>query len=255
MSAHRSLLLAAACGFLALPTFAADDAASEATKDRIVKSLGVDRANIRPSPAAGLLEIQHGHDFGYVTADGKYLLRGDLVNIETGEEITEARRRVDRLAALKDIGDKNFIEFAPSPPIVAKYTVTVFTDVDCGYCRKLHSEMADYNAKGIAIRYAFFPRSGPDTESWRSAEAVWCSTDRKTALTQAKQGKIIKFSGKPCDNPVSKEYQLAQDIGIRGTPMLVLPNGDIVAGYVPPSSLAAKLAQIDGDAAKAKTKG
>jgi len=233
---------------------AADDSATEAAKDKIVKGLGVERNDIRPSAAAGLYEIQHGHDFGYVTADGKYLLRGDLINLETGEEITENRRRADRLLALKQLGD-NFIEFGPNPPIAAKYTVTVFTDVDCGYCRKLHSEIADYNAKGIAIRYAFYPRSGPDTDSWHSAEAVWCSADRKTALTQAKKGASIKLQGKPCDNPVAKEYQLAQDIGIRGTPMLVLPNGDIYPGYVPPSALASKLAQLDADAAKAKPKG
>ncbi|GAC1629006.1 MAG: hypothetical protein NVS9B10_19620 [Nevskia sp.] len=232
-----------------------DSSAAEAAKDRIVKNLGVERGNIRPAPIPGMYEIQHGHDFGYVSADGKYLLRGDLINIESGEEITENRRRLDRLMALKDIGDSNYIVFAPPPPLAAKYTVTVFTDVDCGYCRKLHSEIADYNAKGIAIRYAFYPRSGPDTDSWHSAEAVWCATDRKTALTQAKQGASIKIKGKTCDNPVAKEYQLAQDIGIRGTPMLVLPNGDIYPGYVPPGTLAAKLAQLDADAAKARPRG
>lgn len=234
---------------------AADDATAEASKDKIVKSLGVERGNIRPSPLPGIYEIQHGHDFGYVTADGKYLLRGDLINIESGEEITENRRRADRLLALKEIGEKNFIEFGPTPPIAAKYTVTVFTDVDCGYCRKLHSEIAQYNAKGIAIRYAFYPRSGPDTDSWHSAEAVFCSADRKTALTQAKQGQVIKLKGKTCDNPVAKEYQLAQEIGIRGTPMLVLPNGDVYPGYIPPATLASKLAQLDADAVKAKPKG
>lgn len=235
------------------PILAADDAASEAAKDRIAKTLGIERGNIRPSPVPGLLEVQHGHDFGYVTSDGKYLLRGDLVNIETGEEITETRRRGDRLLALKEIGDQNYIVFAPPPPIASKYTVTVFTDVDCGYCRKLHSQIADYNAKGITIRYAFYPRSGPDTESWRSAEAVYCSADRNAALTQAKQGTPIRIKGKTCDNPIAKEYQLATDLGIRGTPMIVLPNGDIFPGYVPPNALAGKLAEID--AAKAKSKG
>ncbi len=227
---------------------AADDAATEAAKDHIVKALGVTRENIRPAPVAGLFEVQHEHDFGYVSADGKYLFRGDLINIDTGEQVTENRRRADRLVAIKELGAKSFIEFAPPAPIAIKYTVTVFTDVDCGYCRKLHSEMADYNAKGIAIRYAFFPRSGPDTESWRSAEAVWCSSDRQTALTQAKQGAKIKLKGKTCDNPVAKEYQLGLDIGIRGTPMLLFPNGDIYPGYVSPAALAEKLAQSDAEA-------
>ena len=234
------------------PAAQAGDDAAEAVKDKIAKAAGIPRENIRPSPVAGLYEVQHEHDFGYITADGKYLLRGDLINIETGEEITENHRRMERLVAIKTLGDKNFIEFAPPPPIATKYTVTVFTDVDCGYCRRLHSEMAEYNAKGITIRYAFYPRSGPNTDSWYRAEAVWCATDRQTALTQAKQGNNVKTKGKTCDNPVAKEYQLAQDIGIRGTPMIVLPSGDIFPGYVPPGAL---LSKLDSDAAKIKPKG
>jgi thiol:disulfide interchange protein DsbC len=232
----------------------ADDLATAAAKDRITEKLKVPRENIRPAPIPGLYEIQHQHDFAYVTEDGKFLLRGDLINIETGEEVTENHRRGDRLAAIKDLGTQNFIVFAPSPPIATKYTVTVFTDVDCGYCRKLHSQIADYNAKGISIRYAFYPRSGPDTESWHRAEAVWCATDRKAAMTQAKSGGTVKSGGKACENPVAKEYQLAEEIGIRGTPMLVLPNGDIYPGYAPPNVLAAKLAELDPDT-KAKPKG
>ncbi|MBA4285815.1 MAG: disulfide bond formation protein DsbC [Xanthomonadaceae bacterium] len=233
------------------PAQAADDAAAAAT---IAKSLGISADNVRPSPVDGLYEIQHQREFAYVTADGRYLLRGDLVDLKTGEELTENRRRVDRLDVLAKLGSKKLIEFAPPPPMVAKYTVTVFTDIDCGYCRKLHSEIAQFNAKGIAIRYAFYPRSGPDTESWYSAEAVWCAADQRKALTEAKAGAQIKLKGKACDNPVAEEFQLAQDMGIRGTPMMVLPNGDIYPGYVPASQLAAKLAEL-GAKPKAPAKG
>lgn len=233
------------------PVHAADDAAAAAT---IAKSLGISAENVRPSPVDGLYEIQHQREFAYVTADGRYLLRGDLVDMKTGEELTENRRRVDRLDVLAKLGSKKLIEFAPAPPMAAKYTVTVFTDIDCGYCRKLHSEIAQYNAKGIAIRYAFYPRSGPDTESWFSAEAVWCAADQRKALTEAKAGTQIKLKGKACDNPVAEEFQLAQDMGIRGTPMMVLPNGDIYPGYVPAAQLAAKLAELSSKP-KAPAKG
>ena len=233
------------------PASAADDAAAAAA---IAKSLGISADNVRPSPVAGLYEIQHQREFAYVTADGRYLLRGDLVDMKTGEELTENRRRVDRLDVLAKLGSKKLIEFAPPPPMAAKYTVTVFTDIDCGYCRKLHSEIAQYNAKGIAIRYAFYPRSGPDTDSWHSAEAVWCAADQRKALTDAKAGSQIKLKGKACENPVAEEYQLAQDMGIRGTPMMVLPNGDIYPGYVPATQLAAKLAEL-GAKPKAAAKG
>lgn len=245
-----AVVLLAAAAVLS-PVQAADDAAAAAT---IAKSLGISADNVRPSPVDGLYEIQHQREFAYVTADGRYLLRGDLVDLKTGEELTENRRRVDRLDVLARLGSKKLIEFAPPPPMAAKYTVTVFTDIDCGYCRKLHSEIAQYNAKGIAIRYAFYPRSGPDTESWYSAEAVWCAADQRKALTEAKAGAQIKLKGKACDNPVAEEFQLAQDMGIRGTPMMVLPNGDIYPGYVPAAQLAAKLAEL-GTKPKAPAKG
>jgi thiol:disulfide interchange protein DsbC len=225
----------------ALPALAADDAA-----EKVAKQLGLKVENVRPSPVAGLFEIQHEREFAYVTTDGRYLLRGDLVDLKSGEELTEAHRRADRLEVIGKLAANKMIEFAPPPPQVAKYTVTVFTDIDCGYCRKLHSEIAQYNAKGIAIRYAFFPRSGPDTDSWRSAEAVWCSADRRKALTEAKAGTPVKIKGKTCDNPVAEEFKLAQELGIRGTPMLVLPSGEVFPGYVPAAALAEKLAEVPG---------
>jgi thiol:disulfide interchange protein DsbC len=234
---------------LAFTARAGDELSVEAVKDKIAKKLDIKREDIRLSPATGLYEVQHDHDFGYVTADGKFLLQGDLVNIDTGEQLTENRRRADRLAALKTLGEDNMIVFAPSPPVATRYVVTVFTDVDCGYCRKLHSQIADYNAQGIAIRYVFFPRTGPDTDSWHRAEAVWCSADRQSALTHAKLGENLKPRG--CDNPVAREYQLGVDLGVHGTPMIVMPNGEIYPGYMPPKAMVSYLAKIDAEGKQA----
>jgi thiol:disulfide interchange protein DsbC len=212
----------------------------EALRDKINKKLPeIKREHINPSPIAGLYEIQRGHLFGYITADGHYLIQGDLVDVDQGEEITENHRRADRLAAIAAMGD-SYIEFAPKAPVQTKYTVTVFTDVDCGYCRKLHSEIAGYNAQGIAVRYLFFPRTGPNTPSYVKAEQVWCSEDRKEALTHAKKGEGLNAPA-ACPNPVLKEYELGVELGVRGTPALVLPNGDLFPGYVPPQQLAAML--------------
>jgi thiol:disulfide interchange protein DsbC len=255
MKCRQIILTLCAAGLASASLFAADDAALDSAKDKISKALGVGREAVSASPVQGIYEVQHDHDFAYATGDGKYLLRGELINVESGEEITENHRRTDRLGALAALGDQNYIEFAPPPPIAAKYLITVFTDVDCGYCRKLHSQIDEYNAKGITIRYAFYPRSGPNTESWRRAEAVWCAADRKVALTRAKQGNDIKFKGAACANPIEREYKLAEQLGIRGTPMLVLPNGDIYPGYAPPNVLAAKLAELDAAAAAKRKKG
>lgn len=210
---------------------------SSSLKEKLTTMVGIAPDSIAPSPAPGIMEAKWGNNFAYVTADGRYAVFGDMVNIETLEEVTENGRRETRLAGLKDLGVENTIEFAPESP---KHTVTVFTDVDCGYCRMLHRQMPEYNAAGIAVRYLFYPRSGPNTESFQKSEAIWCAEDRKAALTQAKSGG--EFSGpSDCVNPIKREWELGQKIGLRGTPMIILPNGETIAGYVPPAELTARL--------------
>jgi thiol:disulfide interchange protein DsbC len=217
----------------------------DALRAKLEKILAVKIQSLRPSPLPGLYEIQSGLNFGYVSADGEYLIEGDLVRLSTGEAITENSRKLARVAAVEKLGTDNMIVFAPAASQI-KHTVTVFTDVDCGYCRMLHSQVADYNARGIAIRYLFFPRTGPNTESFRKAEAVWCSSDRKAALTQAKLG--TPMVGSPsCKNPVLEEYTVGQNVGVRGTPSIILDDGELIPGYQPPEQLAQLL---DGKAAK-----
>ncbi len=212
---------------------------AEAMRKKIASKIpGIEAGDIRESAVAGYYEIKKGSAYGYVTRDGKYLFEGDMVNLETGEPITENQRRGERLAVLKRFGPDDVVEFAPKK---TEYTVTVFTDIDCGYCRKLHREMADYNAQGIAVRYLFFPRTGPQTESYFKAEAVMCSADRRIAMTKAKMG-VALDTGKLCQNPVKKQYAAAEELGINATPLIVLPNGDLVRGYVPATALAVKLA-------------
>jgi len=127
--------------------------------------------------------------------------------------------------------------FSPKDP---KYTVTVFTDVDCQYCRKLHSQIAEYNRLGIRVRYLLYPRTGPNTVSWTKAEQVWCSADRNEALTRAKLGQELK--SKACtENPVARTYALGQDFALQGTPAIVMADGDMLPGYVPPDVLAQHL--------------
>lgn len=244
----RLVALAVLAG-VASAAVAADDPSLAQVREKMHKLFGIKAEDVQPSVAPGLYEVNHKHEIAYVTADGKFIVHGDIVNVDTGEPVTEEHRRADRLAALAALGPNSFISFTPPPPLASKYVVTVFTDVDCGYCRKLHSEIAQYNARGIEIRYAFWPRSGPDTPSWYRAEAVWCSADRRAALTQAKQGVEIPTVRKACDNPVQREYDLGLQLGIRGTPALFLPDGEMVDGYVPPESLAQHLAEVDDGAA------
>ena len=206
-------------------------------RDQLAREVGRPPDSIRPSSSAGLWEAQWGSLFAYITQDGRYVVYGDLVDLASDQEITENKRRADRLAALSALGADNMIEYAPATTTA---TVTVFTDIDCGYCRQMQREIADYNALGIAIRYVFYPRTGPDTESFKKAVAVWCSSNHKVALTRAMAG--APLLGDPqCANPIQREYELGRSFGIRGAPLLILPNGAAVSGYLPPDVLQARL--------------
>jgi thiol:disulfide interchange protein DsbC len=190
--------------------------------------------DMRPSPIPGIYEFTQTAEVSYLTADGKYFLDGNVYDMATRENLTEALRTHARLAMISAVPESQMVIFSPKNPL---YTITVFTDVDCAYCRKLHSEMAELNRLGIRVRYMFYPRSGPNTESWKKAEAVWCSPNRNEALTRAKAGAQLDMN-KICDaNPVAREYALGQGIGVRGTPAILTENGDYIAGYMPPREL------------------
>jgi thiol:disulfide interchange protein DsbC len=197
--------------------------------------------DLRPSPIPGIYEFMQGADVSYLTADGKYFLDGNLYDMGSRENLTEVLRTRARLALISAVPESQMVIFGPKNPT---YTITVFTDVDCAYCRKLHSEMAELNRLGIRVRYMFFPRTGPNTESWKKAEVVWCSPDRNEALTRAKTGAQLDMS-KACEaNPVAREYALGQSIGVRGTPAIVTEKGDYIAGYMAPRDLVQQLKEL-----------
>jgi thiol:disulfide interchange protein DsbC len=188
---------------------------------------------LRASPVPGVYELARGTDIAYVTADGKYAFSGDLYDLASNNNLTEQHRRELRAKRIATVPESEMLIFGPPAP---KYTVTVFTDVDCPYCRKLHSQIAAYNSLGVRVRYLLFPRNGPKTASWTKAEQVWCSADRNDALTRAKLGQELKT--KPCaNNPVAHSYALGQDFALQGTPAIILPDGELLPGYVPPDVL------------------
>jgi thiol:disulfide interchange protein DsbC len=189
---------------------------------------------LHASPIPGMWEVVRGTDIAYVTSDGKYAISGDLYDLAKNDNLTEVRRKDIRMKLLATVPESDMLIFSPRDP---KYTVTVFTDVDCAYCRKLHSQIAEYNRLGVRVRYMFYPRSGPNTDSWAKAEQVWCSTNRNDALTRAKLGEELK-SPKTCGNsPVGRDYAMGQQFDIRGTPAIVMNNGEMLGGYVSPMQL------------------
>ena len=201
---------------------------------------GAHPGDIRTTPIPGIYEFRQGAELVYVTADGRYGFAGDLYRLADRSNLSDARRRELRLGLISVVPESSMVVFAPAGP--AKYTITVFTDVDCTYCRTLHKQIAEYNRLGVKVRYMFFPRSGPNTESWSKAEQVWCSADRRAALTQAKLGTAITAAiCKP--NAVAEQYALGRAIGLTGTPGIVTESGELLPGYAPPDELLRELQQ------------
>jgi len=187
----------------------------------------------RPTEVPGLYEFVSGSKLYYVSEDGETFAEGSLIDVKNNKDLTAARLGEARIAQLDKLGVDNMIVFKPKK---TKHVVYVFTDIDCGYCRKLHSEMDQYLNAGIEIRYLFFPRSGLNTDSYYKAVAVWCAKDRQAALTKAKKGEGIDM--KQCDNPIQAHMKLGEDFGASGTPMIVTEKGTIIPGYVNAISLA-----------------
>lgn len=193
-------------------------------------TIKVDR--ITAAPMTGFRELIVGGQTLYVSDDGRYVLQGNLYDVTAKKNVSDAAMAAMRREELAKVPASQRIVFAPANP---KYTVSVFTDIQCGYCQKLHSQIAEYNAQGIAVEYLAYPRMGLASEDATQMEAVWCSADRKKALTEAKNGKRI--NAPRCTNPVAMEYDLGLRLGLTGTPMIVAPNGVSSPGYLAPAAL------------------
>lgn len=198
---------------------------------------------IDAAPVPGFREVVVSGQTIYVSDDGKYLLQGSLFDVEHKRDLSQAGVSKVRRDLVAQVPARDRIVFAPANP---RHTVTVFTDVECGYCRRLHEEIAEYNKRGIAIEYLAFPRMGLDSDDARLMVSVWCSADRRKAITDAKAGRPVP--PRECENPVAAHYQLGQRIGLTGTPLILARDGTQMPGYMPPDAL---LAMLDDLAAKA----
>lgn len=206
------------------------------------------------APLPGFREAIVGGQVVYVSDDGRYLFLpgagGALFDTRAQKNLSEAALAGMRTRLLATIPQSERIVFAPKDPV---HTVTVFTDVECGYCRKLHSEIAEYNAQGIAVEYLAFPRMGIGSEDFEKMVSVWCADDRNAALTRAKDtGKVID---KDCKNTVTMQYDIGQRVGLTGTPMILAEDGTQLGGYVPPKALREALDKLAADDKLAATDG
>ena len=229
-------LMAASSGIL----FAADTLSNDKLKAKLAKMLP--QANItavNDIGVSGIREVDVSGEILYISEDGKHLFQGDIYNIEKGMvNLTETRRNATRKELMDAVEEKEMISFGDKD---AKHTVTVFTDIDCPYCAKLHNEMDQYNAEGIRVQYLFFPRAGVKSPSGEKAVAVWCADDQQKAMTTAKSGGDV--GKKSCDNPVQEHFDLGQKVGVTGTPAIISEDGQLLPGYIPAKRLSKYLEQ------------
>jgi len=237
MNVKRFFMVAVmTAGVLGSPFSVAGDV-EDAISDRLSSAVpGLKVSSVRESEAPGLYEVQSNNgDTIYTTPDGQYLLTGDLLKItSTGiANVTEEARAGDRHDVMDSYGDDGVISYKAGNE---KAVISVFTDIDCPYCRKLHDEVPELNDYGITVNYYAYPRSGPGTPSFIKYTSVWCAENQQSAMDAAKSGKAIDAA--TCENPVRKQFDLGRRIGVTGTPAIVLEDGNIVRGYVPAKSLA-----------------
>ncbi len=198
---------------------------------------------IAESAIPGLYEAVYGAQVVYVSSNGQYMIEGDIYDLKRRVNLTETKRQGGRVKAMDSIDEKSMIVFKPENG-KAKHIITAFTDIDCGYCRKLHEQVKDYNKLGIELRYLAYPRAGMQSKSYYKAVAVWCAVDKNKAMGFAKGGatlsqlqQMTQVEDKTCKDAIRAHYEAAKQVGVTGTPTLVMEDGSVLPGYVPPERL------------------
>ncbi len=237
---HQLLLkagtvLTAALLFVSVPVLAEEVSAElQAVRDTVSEHFAeIGAEDVFESPIDGWYTIRKGAIIAYITWDGRYLLQGDLIDLENNANLSEESRNDARVIMMSAVPNEELIVFTPEN---VEHTVSIFTDIDCTFCRRLHAQIDQYMEQGIEIRYFLYPRNGPTSPSWAKAESVWCADDRNEALTLAKLDQ--EYPSRTCDSSiVSNHYAIGQDVGLRGTPAIVLDDGTLLSGYLPPDKL------------------
>ena len=219
---------------IAADTHAADIARIVDKLQSLVPEL--EARDIRVSAIPGVYEVVQGFESYYISADGEHLINGDIIKVSTGARLQPTGLNAKRRELMETIADTETV-FYPAVG-TQKAVVSVFTDVTCPYCRKLHQEIDALNDAGIAVRYLAFPRSGVPSGAAEQLVSIWCSEDRPAAMTASKTGQSV--AERDCRNPIAEQYQLGATMAVRGTPTIVLDNGGLIGGYLPAAEIAAR---------------
>lgn len=233
--AKQLILIAGLIACLSIPLHAAaEDPAVEVIKQKLGERLpDINIGSLEKSAIEGLYELITDGEIYYVSSDGDYIVDGDMIDLATRTNLTSARKGKIHMGLINAVDEKDMLVYAADGD--SNRSVTVFTDISCGYCRKLHAELDELLAGGVSVRYLMFPRAGLETQAAKDLESVWCAENPQEAMTVAKAGGEIV--PKSCQNPIESHVSLAEQVGLRGTPLIYLDNGEMVPGYRPAKQL------------------
>tara|TARA_R110002167_G_scaffold186072_8_gene386962 strand:- start:1157 stop:1879 length:723 start_codon:yes stop_codon:yes gene_type:complete len=223
-----SIALSVLCLFLSVNGYADN----KALIDNLSQSIpGLKIKSVEKTKIDGLLQVETASgDIIFSSPDGDYFVTGDMYSTENDSlvNLSEEKRGNERANKINSISNDQKIVFPAKGAVKGK--ISVFTDIDCGYCRKLHKEVPELNSMGIEVSYLAYPRSGPNSESYNKYVSAWCADDKLDALTKAKNGQALE--SKVCANPVASQFNLGREIGISGTPAIILQDGRLIPGYI-----------------------
>lgn len=236
----KSIVLTAAALLAGVSFSVSADTAQTELKAQLESKTGLSVEAVSPAPVSGLYQITTNRGLFYVSEDGGYLLQARIFDINNNmRNVTESAMSEMRLDGIEQFANTGIV----FPAENEQYVISVFTDTTCGYCRKLHNEIEEFNDEGITVRYLAFPRAGLNSQVYNDMVSVWCAEDPQQAMTDAKAGGGVAHAS--CDNQVAEHYEFGQKVGVNGTPNIILPNGELIRGYQPANVVADVLKQAD----------
>ena len=248
------LLLAVTAGFSIAQTSTSEAPAADAqaAEEQLRESLArlapdMEITAIAESVMPGVYEVVSGAQIFYLTPDGRYMLEGSIIDLEQRVDISEQRRGTLQMSVIEQIPEEQMLVFNNEAGN-AERSITVFTDSDCGYCQRLHSEIDTITNADIRVRYILFPRAGIDSPSSEELQSVWCADNQQAAMTIAKSGGNVPVA--TCANPIEAHMAVARQVGLRGTPLIYLDNGTKIPGYQPAAQLIQQIKDSEPLAAK-----
>lgn len=220
--------------------------ASPEVVERITQGLaetlpGIAVSSVSKTAIPGLYELLTDGQIYYVDESAQYVIDGNLIELSTRANLTDARLGGVHMGLIESMGEENMLIYEPEKP--STRSITVFTDISCGYCRRLHAELDTLLDEGVRVRYLLFPRAGLGSQGHKDLESVWCADDPLEAMTNAKAGGQI--TPKSCDNPIEEHIAVAERVGLRGTPLIYTDSGEKVPGYREASVLASMVNESD----------